>query len=32
MGDLLELNIPAHVARFLQEVARLTGIEDADHD
>jgi len=32
MGDLLELNITAHIARFLQEVAHLTNIKDANHD
>ena len=32
MGDLLELNIAAHIARFLQEVAHLTGIENTNHD
>ena len=26
------LNVTAHIARFLQEVAHLTGIEDTDHD
>ena len=32
MGDLLELNTTAHVARFLQEVAHLTSTRDTNHD
>ena len=32
MGDLLELNTAAHVARFLQKVAHLTGIKNTNHD